>query len=217
MKHFTKLCLILTLLFLPAVSSADLPKFLERYDQLTPGKYVDKYYYDSQTLHEKSYLTIQVKDVDVCYIKGEQTLKPKDAATTLKRDFQEAARASQVSRFFLFEESSFAKASLELAITEQSSGAPIGRFLFPGLGVGHPYFRIEGRIVDLETKHVLAAFTHFKAGRGIWFLKDIGGRGDSSVLKDMYADAASDIVKEIGDSFGYISEILQDGTPFKYN
>ena len=220
MRHFSKVCLVSTFaLFMSAVLPAACPGFLENYAQLRPGKYVEKYYFNNQALREKGYVILAVKEIDVTRIKNSSGLKPEEAANYLRRELQAAARQSQIERFFVFEwnDQTPVQAVLEVAITEQSSGDRLMRFIGPLLGLGQAYFRVEGRVRDLQSNHVIASFTDHKSSKAIWPLRDFGQDGGVVMLKEMYLNVSDEIIKEIGDSFGYLPETLKDGLPFKYH
>lgn len=218
MKLFSRIgfsfILLVTAAVLPVFAAT---AFLENYAQMRPGKYLDKCYFDTQALREKSYLTLAVKDIDVCQIKDSWGLKSEDAASYLKRELQEAARQLRIERFFVFETSDHAQAALEMAITRQGSGSPMGRLFGSVLGMGQAYFRIEGRIRDLQSNRIIASFSHATASKAVWPLRDFAQDGGMVMLKEMYGNISNEIMREIGDSFGYIPEIYRDGQPFKYS
>lgn len=217
MRLFSKVCFVAVLVFATAISWAGttVSPFLENYDQLRPGKYVEKYYFDNQALLEKGYISIAVKDVDVSRIKDSWGLKPEEAAAFLKRELQVAANRAHIGHFFDFEANNGTQGSLELAIIEQNSGAPVGR-LFSAFGWGQAYFRVEGRIRDTQTNRVIAAFSHFRASKASWPFRDLGQNGGVTMIKEMLAGASAEIINEIGDSFGYIPAFRREDLPFKY-
>ncbi len=217
MKYFPKVCLALSLIFLVVVSSVGAAGFLDNYAMLRPGKYIEGFYIDNQALHQKGYLTMSVKDVDVSQIKNSWGLEAEEAAVFVKRELQEAARRTQIERFFLFDTANQGQAVLEVAITEQSSGTPIGRFLVWLLGWGQPFLRVEGRVRDLQSNQIIASFSHYKSCKAIWPLRDLGHNGGIVMLREMYAIATDEIMREIGNAFGFIPETLKDDLPFKYN
>ena len=217
MKQIFKLLLVLSLILTPIAVFADQPHFLDNYDLMRPGSFVNKYYYDKRALFDKSYIVLTVKKIDTCYVKDSWGFNPNEASSQLKNQLMAAAEKNHIERFFDFEENAVPKAVLEIAITEQSSGNPIGRGLFPGLSFGQPYLRIEGRIKDAESNKLIATFSHFKVGRNIWLIRDIGQEGGMLTLRDIYRDAADDIMREIGNTFGFIPEPYKNGSPFKYN
>ena len=217
MKLVLKLSLIAALLLIPTASMAGTSHFLENYDQLRPGKYVEKYYFDNQALHEKAYTSIGLKEIVTCYLKGSWGLKPERAAALLKGNLRESAIRAQIGQYFNFESAEHAKAILEIGITQQSTGSPIGRMTVFPLGWGQAYVRIEGRLKDADTGKVIAAFTHFKSSKALWILEDFNLDSGIGMLKVLYKEMANDIMKEIGNSFGLIPETLKDDIPFKYS
>ena len=138
----------ISILFLAGCASSPAPSgYLSDYDQLHAGKYLEKYWADPGNIQKTASPIILLGTISVDKITDHKSISVAECITALKADLQ---RGGMIS-----EKNQQAPLRLDLAITEMTPGQASMRLT---VGGGYAHIQIEGKVVDVQSGHVLAAF-----------------------------------------------------------
>ncbi len=206
MNYFKTLRLFITPLllasFLGGCATAKRTGYLQNYDKLDKGRYLENYWSRTPLIGKKKYSTIRVDAISIDRISDQKGLTAENCREWLRNALVNASSASGPHIVFGVGPDG-AQAKLEIAITEMTPGSAAGRFFAGEFGMGHAWVQVEGRIVDIESKDELVAFSDRRRSSGAIGLRDIGGDAGPNLVREMLEEIAADLIKELNDSFSF--------------
>ncbi len=164
--------------------------YLSNYEQLHAGKYLEKYWADTGSIQKGASPTILLGTISVDKISDQKGISVADCVTALKADLK---RGGMIS-----EQSLLAPIRLDLAITEMTPGNAAQRIT---IGGGYIHLQIEGKVVDVESGRVLAAFAERHTSTSMIGIEDLAGSAGPSLVKHLIKISSERINKELSATF----------------
>jgi len=124
--------------------------YLSDYHRLVEGEYLEAYWVDMAQIKKSAAPSILLGEISVAGIKNHKGVTVDDCAGWLKADL--------LSGTVISDNQSDAKYRLDLAVTHMDPGSAAKRIWAGEFGAGHAQLQIEGKVVDIESGKVMAAF-----------------------------------------------------------
>lgn len=176
-----------------ACSSPTGGAYLQDYDRMEEGKYLDQFWSNSARIREGGYTNVVLGPIETLGIEDQKGVTVDQAVAWLRESFF-YADYDAAPPVLIDLGGPGRVARLELAITRMHPGSAAGRIFAGELGAGHVDVQVEGKLVDSEDGALLATFAQRTRASGA-----IG-------FRDMAGDAGPDMVHEI---MGMIGQAVQ--------
>lgn len=167
--------------------------YLSDYDQLAKGRYLEKYRADTSRITKMKSPSILLGKISVDKVSDQRGITVEDCVSMLKADLKEGGLIS--------DQNLTAPVRLDLAITELNPGSASGRIWAGELGVGHAHLQIEGKVVDVKTGQVLAAFAERHGSSGDIGVDDFSGDAGPKLIRKMIKLTSERVNKELALTF----------------
>ena len=190
------------LLFVGACGTAKQTGYLQNYQNLRPGKYVENYWSNSELVRKHQNSRLQLMSINTGKISDQPGVTVEDCKDWVKIGLLKGSK-DDVDRVTLESPTRDAQALLEIAITEMTPGSAGGRMLAGEFGLGHAIVQIEGKIVDAQTKEEISLFSDLRRSSGMIGLQDISGDAGPSLVRQMLLEIGVDIMMEIKAEFNF--------------
>ena len=90
-----------------------------------------------------------------------------------------------------------AKYRLDLAITHMDPGSAAKRLWAGEFGAGHAQLQVEGKVVDIESGEVIAAFAERRRSSGSLGAKDLAGDAGPHIIEHLVGLISADVNSEL--------------------
>lgn len=151
--------------------------YLDNYERLAPGKYLEKYWADTAAITPAPSARLTLGDIQTDTIADKKGVTVANSAEWLR---------AGVTRGELFAPGAGPAAGrLDLAITFMDPGSAAARIWAGELGAGHAQVQVEGRVTDPASGKLLAAFAERRRSSGAIGLQDMGGDAGPSLIRTM--------------------------------
>lgn len=175
--------------------------FLENYDQLSPGKHLERVMI-SPDLSLKNGLTIEMQKPIAERMEDNEIFPLARAqsylAEVLEKRLKEVAALKVVTAKNESLPTDGRRLVLQTAITQLNPGSRLTRWFASELGAGHSYVQVEGKLIDSSTQKVLLQFADQRAGSAAGGFDITGGSGEQMLKADMdgIAKALAETLRE---------------------
>ena len=142
--------------------------YLSDYDRLQEGEYLEAYWVDIVQIKKSAAPTMLLGEISVTGIKNHKGVTVADCVSWLKADL--------LAMTVFSGSQSEAKYRLDLAVTHMDPGSAVKRIWAGEFGAGHAQLQIEGKVVDIESGKVMAAFAERRRSSGAIGAKDFSWR-----------------------------------------
>jgi len=161
----------LVALFLSACATVKPRGYLENYDQLKSGRYIERFWSDPDKIAQGQYKRIVIGQIEA-RVADSVIITREETCNWLRSAI---FRGDISIKHVAFGAETGKKARLDLTITEMTPGSAFARMVAGELGAGHAWVQIEGRVTDEESGVLLVSFADRRRGSGAVGFRDLGG------------------------------------------
>ena len=162
--------------------------YLSDYDRLVEGEYLEAYWVDITRIEKSDAPSMLLGEISVGGIKDHKGVTVTDCVGWLRNDLMKSV---------VFSDSQAAKYRLDLAITHMDPGSRAKRLWAGEFGAGHAQLQIEGKVVDIESGEVIAAFAERRRSSGALGAKDLGGDAGPHIIEHLVGLISADVNSEL--------------------
>jgi len=162
--------------------------YLSDYNRLQEGEYLEAYWVDMAEIKRSDSPSILLGEISVTRIKNHKGVTVADCVGWLKDDLLEGVVIS---------DNQAAKYRLDLAVTHMDPGSAAKRIWAGEFGAGHAQLQIEGKVVDIESGKVIAAFAERRRSSGAIGIEDLGGNAGPHIIEHLVNLISADVNSEL--------------------
>jgi len=188
----------LVALFLSACATVKPRGYLENYDQLKSGRYIERFWSDPDKIAQGQYKRIVIGQIEA-RVADSVIITREETCNWLRSAI---FRGDISIKHVAFGAETGKKARLDLAITEMTPGSAFARMVAGELGAGHAWVQIEGRVTDEESGVLLVSFADRRRGSGAVGFRDLGGDSGPAMVHEMITAIGFGIRSELDHTFG---------------
>jgi hypothetical protein len=185
-------------LFLSACATVEPRGYLENYDQLKSGRYIERFWSDPNKIAQGGYKIIVIGKIE-SRVADSEKVTGAQACSWLRSAILRGATSVE---YFPLEAGAGKNARLDLAITEMTPGSAFGRTMWGEFGAGHAWVQVEGRVTDEESGVLLVSFADRRRGSGVIGFRDLAGDSGPAMLHEMITAIGFSIRSELDHTFG---------------
>jgi hypothetical protein len=187
--------------FVAACSTPTGGAYLEDYDRMGKGKYLDQFWSDTARIRQGKYTRVVLASIEPVGIEDQKGVTIDQAVEWLRESFSYARLdADPPILIDLGEPGRVAR--LELAVTRMDPGSATARILAGELGAGHADVQVEGRLKDAEDGALLATFAQRTRASGAIGFQDVGGDAGPEMVQEIMGMIGRAIEQEVGEALG---------------
>lgn len=172
--------------------------YLEKYDQLGPGHYLELFWSDPDRIVQGQYKRIVIGRIEARVVDSEK-VTGEEACKWLR--YAVLGKSASSETLVLGGETG-KTAKLDLAITEMTPGSAFARIMAGELGAGHAWLQIEGYVTDEESSVLLVSFADRRRGSGAHGFRDVVGDSGPAMIGEGITAIGYDIRRELAREFG---------------
>lgn len=166
--------------------------YLSDYNRLSEGEYLEAYWVDMAQIERSKSPSMFLGEITVAGVKDHKGVTVADCVNWLKKDL--------LKGMFVTGDKA-AKYRLDLAITNIDPGSSTKRLWAGEFGAGHAHLQIEGKVVDIKSGKVVAAFAERRHSSGALGAEDLGGDAGPHIIKHLVRLISEDVDREFLSTF----------------
>jgi hypothetical protein len=162
--------------------------YLSDYHRLIEGEYLEAYWVDVAHIERTRSPSMLLGEISTVGIKGHKGVTVADCVGWLERELLNGAMISNRQA---------ATYRLDLAITHMDPGSAAKRLWAGEFGAGHAQLQIEGKVVEIESGAVVAAFAERRRSSGALGAQDLAGDAGPHIIEHLVSLISADVKSEL--------------------